>query len=273
MLPTKIKTRKNRKASQNPTSSEIHNDFSPLYDDGIHRALIQLSYQAEYVSFKANTSAFLPSIQTKIGGMPYTDWSDEWPRCQHGFCQQKMRFKFQTTTDLNRHNLLCFYVCDRCFDNQLNPKSWVIRAYQVDSMQRYAGNCLGHIDLESYSASIQKCFSLPKWDSLPLHDLDLQSSFRMMAPHSPEALYRYFLHEHHAQRDINSADLVIGGYPSCEEHLHQDLFTNQSNRFIAQLNNCAGLFSDDFCSNHQSLVIFCRDSKIEIKISDKSLLH
>jgi len=201
--------------------------------------------------------------------MPYVDVSDEWPRCQHKFCQQRLRFKFQTTTDLNKHNLLCFYICDHCFDNQLHSNAWSVRAYQVNSMKRYGGNIQGRIDMSCYQATIHKGYSLPAWDKLSAHDADLESSFHMMEPNSPDALYRYFLHEHHIQVDLKNFDLMVGGYPSCHHQLNQQLMLNPQNRFVAQLNNCALLFGQDFCRSSQSLIIYCQDSKIKMALSQR----
>ncbi|MDQ7048756.1 MAG: hypothetical protein Q9M92_04140 [Enterobacterales bacterium] len=269
MVQIKQNNRTYRETKETPSVAHTHYDLSPLYDDGIHRALIGLSHQTECISFSKNLSAFLPSIDTKIGGMPYVDVSDEWPRCKHDFCQQQMRFKFQTTTDLNTHNLLCFYICDRCFNNQFHSNTWTVRAYQVNSMQRYGANSHGHIDLRAFEGKVQTSYSLPAWETLSLHDHDLQSSFRMMEPSSPEALYRYFLHEHQVQVDIDQVDLIIGGYPCCESALGQQLSLNKHHRFVAQLNNCSILFGNDFCQANQSLIIFCRNSKIEISLSQK----
>jgi len=270
MQRTKLKNRTKREAAVTPSVAQTLYDLSPLYDDGIHRALIGLSHQTEIISFDPSLSAFLPSIETKIGGMPYVDASDEWPCCKHDFCQQPMRFKFQTTTDLNTHNLLCLYICDRCFDNQLHSNSWTVRAYQVNSMQRYGANSHGKIDLAAFEGRVEKSYSLPTWEALSLHDHDLQSSFRMIEPSSPEALYRYFLHEHQVQVDIGRVDLIVGGYPSGGTALSQQISINQHHRFIAQLNNCSILFGRGFCHASQSLVIFCQNSKMKISLRQKN---
>ena len=90
----------------------------------------------------SNDSATVQSLDSKFGGTPYAEQSEQWPECPT--CKQGLTFICQINANNCKHEikdsaLYTFYYCWECFPWGLRDEQkgqWIVKRYEHQNLER-----------------------------------------------------------------------------------------------------------------------------------------